>query len=383
MSDPPTDVRSLPPLPRLPPLLSRPPRRVALVSYRLGGSDGVSVEAAKWGRAFTRLGVEVTTIAGAGRADAIVPGLAAASLSSATPPSPSAGRDRLESLVETLDGMLSPFDLVVVENVLSLPLNPTAGRALGRVLAGRPALMRHHDLASQRAQYRREALRWPPDDPYWRHVTINERSRLELSARGIQATTVYNRFDPDPPAGDRVATRSALGFGETERVVLQPTRAIRRKNVPGGLLLAAALGATYWLLGAAEDQYGPELEQVLSRAQCRVVRGVPESAATPLSIEDAYAACDAVVLPSTWEGFGNPAIESALHRRPLAISDYPVAFELRRYGFSWFDVRQPARLARFLQAPDEVLLDRNQYVARTRFSTDDLPAVLRELLTGG
>jgi len=347
----------------------RLPRHVAIVSYRLGGTDGVSIEAAKWARAFTELGAGVRTVAGAGNADILVEGLAGDS------EDPVAG----DQLGEALAGA----DLVVVENCCSLPLNPRAGHAVAASLAGRPAILRHHDLAWQRPQFRDEPP--PPDDPCWWHVTINERSRLELAARGIQAVTFYNRFDPDVPAGDRQATRAALDVAEDEIVVLQPTRAIPRKNVPGGILFARALGATYWLLGSAEDGYGPELERILDRVrtQIRVLRGFPPAT----TIHDAYAACDVVVLPSTFEGFGNPSIESALHRRPLAIGAYPVASELRRFGFSWFDAGDPkaaaAATARWLADPDANLLDRNEHVARERFSTLDLPRQLRELVTNG
>ncbi|MBO0714677.1 MAG: hypothetical protein J2P59_07970, partial [Acidimicrobiales bacterium] len=53
-----------------------PFRSLALVSYRLGGHDGVSVEAAKWAWAARQLGLEVLTVAGEGTADRLVPGLA-------------------------------------------------------------------------------------------------------------------------------------------------------------------------------------------------------------------------------------------------------------------------------------------------------------------
>jgi hypothetical protein len=52
----------------------RRPVAVSL-SYRLGGPDGVSVEAAKWQWALERLGYQVRTVAGAGPVDVLVPGL--------------------------------------------------------------------------------------------------------------------------------------------------------------------------------------------------------------------------------------------------------------------------------------------------------------------
>jgi mannosylglucosylglycerate synthase len=343
------------------------PREVAIVSYRLGGTDGVSIEAAKWARAFGELGAGVTTIAGGGVADVIVTGLAADSADPVDTP--------------RVAEALRHADLVVVENCCSLPLNPRVGEALAVALAGRPAVLRHHDLAWQRPQYRHEAP--PRDDEAWWHVTINERSRLELAARGIEAVTFYNCFDPDVRAGDRQATRADLGVTDGEVLVLQPTRAIPRKNVAGGVLFARALGATYWLLGPVEDGYGPELERILAKANVRVLRSMPAGR----SIADAYAACDVVVLPSVFEGFGNPSVESALHRRPLAIGRYPVASELRRFGFSWFDAGDPvvaaAATSRFLAAPDPRMLDHNERVAKERFSTRDLSERLRHLVTSG
>src|SRR5207253_615576 len=187
-------------------------RRVAILSFRLGGRDGVSVEADKWARVLRELGLVVTTIAG----------------------------ER------------------------------------------------------------------PPPAAAWRHVPSNELSRRQLAGRGIETTTIPNAFDVDAPAGDRAATRGRLDVRDDERLVLQPTRAIARKNVPAAIALAEAVGATYWLLGPADEDYGPECERLLAQARTRTIWGPVADAA------DAYAACDAVVFPSTWEGCGNPTVESAI-----------------------------------------------------------------------
>jgi glycosyltransferase involved in cell wall biosynthesis len=145
------------------------------------------------------------------------------------------------------------------------------------------------------------------------------------------------------------------------------------------MAVAARLGATYWLLGPAEDGYGPELESLVAAAECPVVLGVPD-ASDPVAIDDAYRACDVVALPSTWEGFGNPSIESVVHRRPLAIGPYPVATELASFGFRWFGLTDTDRLRTWLEAPDADLLEHNLAVASAHFSVRDLPERIAAVL---
>ena len=350
----------------------------ALLSFRLGGTDGVAIEAAKWRWALEALGFTAYTVAGAGPVDVTVAGLA---IDAPVGPTPGEVADALAGA-----------DLVVVENLCSLPLNQAAWDAVADALAGRPAVLHHHDLPWQRPQFLDHPP--PPDDPHWRHVTINELSRTELAVRGIGATTVYNSFAvPDPdPSPDRAlrrteagrALRAALGIAPDERLVLQPTRALARKNVGAGLATATHLGATYWLLGPAEDGYGAALERLVAGAVCPVRRGLPDGTGTgpggAFGVDDAYQACDVVALPSTWEGFGNPSIESVTHRRPLVIGPYPVARELAAFGFDWFGLDDLRRLDRWLADPDNGLLERNLAVARSHFSLDGLPGRVAAVL---
>jgi hypothetical protein len=234
------------------------------------------------------------TIAGEGPVVRPVPGLA---IGSASPP----GEDELRAT-------LADVDLVVVENLLSIPLNLPTARVVAAVLRGRPAILHHHDPPWQRAEFE-DVTELPPTDGSWRHVTINELTRRQMAQRGIDATTVYNGFDTHLPDGDRAGTRALLGVSEDEVLVGHPVRAIPRKSIPTAIGLCEALGATYWLLGPAEFGYEDELQRVVANARTRVIhQPLPHS-------PDVYAAPDLIAFPSTWEGFGNPPISS---RSPTA-----------------------------------------------------------------
>jgi hypothetical protein len=87
-----------------------------------------------------------------------------------------------------LHAALADVDLVVVENLLSIPLNLPASRALAEVLRGRPAILHHHDPSWQRERFV-HITELPPRDKAWRHVTINKLTQRQMAERGIEATT--------------------------------------------------------------------------------------------------------------------------------------------------------------------------------------------------
>jgi glycosyltransferase involved in cell wall biosynthesis len=352
-------------------------RQLAVVSYRLGGNDGVAVEARKWAWALRELGFEVRRVAGIFEGgpepgDVVVPGLAI----------DAPATDRPGALAAEVARALEGADVVVVDNICSLPLNPTAGRAVVAALdvSAAGVLFRHHDLPWQRRNLQSFEREFPPRRPGALHVTVNLRSRRELQARGYGAAyAIHNYFDLDPQLGDRGAARAKCGFADDEIVVFQPARAIERKNVPGGVRFSGRLArmtgreVRYWLSGPAEEDYSATLERVLERSE------VPVTYGRPSSVADAYAACDVIAFPSTWEGFGNPVIESIAHRRPLAAFPYPVLAEILAAGVRCFSTEAPENLVKFLADSAEAreqYYDVNLRRARLSFSLPELPAAI-------
>lgn len=333
----------------------------AFVSFRLGMADGVSVMTRHWQQAFEQLGFETLSVAGEGPVDRTVPDLA---IGADHPPS----RDELVTA-------LADADLVVVENLCSIPLNLPAARLLAEVLAERPALMHHHDPPWQRERFR-HITELPIDQPGWRHVTINELTQREFLDRGINATCIYNGFPTATGQGNRSGVRSRLGVAIDARLFAHPVRAIARKDIASALHLCEQLDATYWLWGQAEEGYDDELERLLTATTCPVVRGTSGEPAV-----DLYSAADAVIFPSLWEGFGNPPIEAAIHRVPAAVANYPVAREFVSLGMTWFPTDDPGPLGEYLAKPTPDLLDHNREVALVNFSLEAMTDEISVLLT--
>lgn len=336
------------------------------VSYRLGGSDGVAVEAAKWEWALHELGFRVRRVAGEFdnlRPDDVwLPFLA-------IDPAPGAEPDP-----GALGAALAGADLVVVENLCSLPLNLTAASITRDILADHSGRVcfHHHDFAWERPHLA-HLDGFPPRRENSLHVTISEHARASLLARRIEAICIRNSFDFGTFPGDRAGMRSSLGFESSDIVLVQPTRAISRKNVGCGLQFAQEIAASdpqravrYWITGPAEDGYDAEFDALIESAAVPVHVGRAPRAA------DAYAAADLVVFPSTWEGFGNPVVEAVIARRMAALGTYPVLTEITD-GLTCLSINRPDDANKWLRAPDADVLEQNYAAARARFSIEHLP----------
>ena len=148
------------------------PPVATFVSYRLGGADGVGVEARKWAWALQQPGYATRRVAGAlederGPDDVELPWLALDALDALGAHDGIDGHDGIDppaSARAELQDALGRSDLVVVENVCSLPINVAAARAAAAVVADVDAhvLFHHHDLPWQRRAFRDFAEEFPP-----------------------------------------------------------------------------------------------------------------------------------------------------------------------------------------------------------------------------
>ncbi|MEK7817581.1 MAG: hypothetical protein AAB281_04925, partial [Actinomycetota bacterium] len=182
--------------------------RVVFLSFRLKAQDGVSVETEKWIEIFREWDCEVHRVAGhipnAGANDHVLPALNFRNpqIETFTQKVFSGGKasecegELLQlaeavqtGLYEVLDELAA--DVVILENVLSLPLNIPLAISLCRYLEdrGTPSIAVHHDFFWQDKSYSNCSLDgfltryFPPPLPNIKHVTINEFSREELYQR--------------------------------------------------------------------------------------------------------------------------------------------------------------------------------------------------------
>jgi len=403
--------------------------KVVFVSFRLKALDGVSTEAEKWINVFEEWGCEVHRVAGYIPSpdvyDHVIPELnhddpEIQSFTGAVfCDEPDAREAELEfariseSIERSIGTVLDEIgpDLVVAENVFSLPLNLPLSVVLCRYIEeqGIPCIAVHHDFYWQRPRFSNccfediLASHFPASLPHIVHVTINDKSREELYDRtGVAARCIRNCFDFNAPRcveDFNSSLRADLGLNNGEVMFLQPTRAIERKGIGRSIQFvedfAAASGrpARLVVTGSCEEDYHGEFGRMCRNSAVEVlhvpgwlgrIRNEP-GAKSCYDVRDAYACCEMVTFPSSREGFGNPVLESIVHRKLLLVADYPVLDELRKFGFQFLSLEGHAveRAIKLMEYPPlmEEMVDRNFEIGRKHFSLDKLREEMADLVS--
>jgi len=408
---------------------------IGIVSTRLAGLDGVSLEAEKWATVLKRMGHRVFYCAGELSPDA-EPGLLVPEMHFQHPAvqriterffgqeaGDSAGlREDIARLVWHLKRRLEEFactfkiELLVVENALAIPMNIPLGVALTEFIARSqiPTIAHHHDFYWERERYKICAVpeileeAFPPVLPSVRHVVISSLAQRDLKARKrVDAVLIPNVFDfaTPPPKRDGFNGdfRRAIGLGREDFIFLQPTRVVPRKGIELAIELVRRLadpriklvithpagdegrGYLRWLQEEARRK-GVDLRYVADRIGTR--RSLDERGIKVYTLWDAYLYADFVTYPSLWEGFGNALLEAVYFRKPMLVNRYPVyVADIAPKGFRFVEIEGSVtdeaveEVCHLLEDERErrEITERNFQLGKRYYSLEVLEGKLREL----
>ncbi len=275
-----------------------PSRRIGFISTRFAGTDGVSLETAKWAAVLQRMDHECFYFCGQSDRPAecsyvvpeafyrhpIIDGINQPVFTGdwgefhkgrLSHPEmedlhqdffsvyirPARITEQVQELRELFKEHLYKFayqfrlEALIVENALSIPINLPLGLAVTEFIAetGYPVIAHHHDFAWERQRFMNNsvadyiAAAFPPNLPSIRHVVLNSVQARQLALRlGAPSMIVPNAMDFDVPARKlddyALGARADLGVHPGEYLILQPTRIIQRKGIEHAIELTRRLG---------------------------------------------------------------------------------------------------------------------------------------------
>ncbi|MBW1982188.1 MAG: glycosyltransferase family 4 protein [Deltaproteobacteria bacterium] len=355
-----------------------------IISTRLAGTDGVSLEAEKWATVFEKHGFTCFYFAGelerppersylAEEAHFTHPEIVDIQRQcfGTTTRHHSVTRQihRLAyKLKEHLYNFIEKFDigLLLVENALTIPMNIPLGLALTELIAETniTTVAHHHDFYWERDRFLINSvsdylnMAFPANLPSIRHVVINSYANEQLSFRtGISARVAPNIMDfdnPPPPPDDYSSdVRQALGIKDDELFILQPTRIVHRKGIEHAIELVCRLGMKAKLVishdaGDEGYEYQRRLEEYAKLMKVDLLlaseivderRGRTEDGRKIYTLDDVYPYADLVTYPSTFEGFGNAFLEAVYFRKPIVVNTYSIyTKDIKPKGFSVVEI---------------------------------------------
>ena len=308
------------------------------------------------------------------------------------------------------------LDLLIPENVLTIPLNIPLGMAITEVISetGIPAIVHHHDFFWERKRFLVNAvweylnMAFPPHLPSIQHVVINSAADDQLSLRtGISSTIIPNVMDfdhPPPPIDDYSSDiREAFGLTDEELFILQPTRVVKRKGIEHAIELVSRLRMKAKLIishasGDEGNKYEKRVRQYSALMNVDTLfvsdiigkgRGRTGEGRKIYTLWDVYPHADLVTYPSTLEGFGNAFLEAIYFRRPVVVNNYSIfATDIKPKGFKVIELEdyvtdEAIRLTReVLKNPDRAreLTDHNYELGRRYYSYSTLRQKLMILM---
>ena len=409
--------------------------RIAFVSTRIYGTDGVSLEIGKWATVLERMGVECVYITG--QSDR--PAERTALIEEAHFNHPDIleitrqafhteiRTERLTNQIkrltriirDQLNQAIRQFDLdaIITENALTIPMNIPLGIAIVESLQEMAigCLAHHHDFYWERDRFLvssvKDLLRYafPPALPQIQSVVINSPQEEEFSRRtGLSCRIIPNVMDfanpPPPPDEYAQQFRSVIGLQEGDLMILQPTRVVARKGIEHAIELVRRLELPHAKLIISHDsgdEGGGYLERIMDYAEIMGVevvmagslvaekRELDPEGKPRFTLSDLLAQADLVTYPSEYEGFGNAFLEAIYHRRPVVCNRYqiyrtdiePCGFRTITFdGFLNHETIEHTQQVLHDAAFREEMVNHNYQIAQDNFSYEVLEAELRLII---
>jgi glycosyltransferase involved in cell wall biosynthesis len=410
--------------------------RIGFIATRLSGTDGVSLEVAKWARVLQRLGHEMFYCAGElggyAAGGTLVPKMHFLNEDIQRINGRAFGTnadketypllEEISLLASELRDPIRQFiyanrlDLIIIQNALAIPMNLPLGLCLNKLIAETsiPTIAHHHDFYWERERYQTNAFLdfldtyFPPDLPAIRHVTINTIAQNRLKGRRkIDSLVVPNVFDfaAPPPIPDEYNRdfHQAAGLSESAPFILQPTRVIQRKGIELAIELVSRLGLSetrLFVTHSARDEglaywHWVEREARMMGVSLELIDHLIDDERKQVngkktySLADAYLNADLITYPSIYEGFGNALLEAVYYKRPVVVNRYPVYnSDIRPLGFQFIELdgfvddRAVEQSIQIIQSPKDAngMVEGNFAIAREHFSLETLEGKLKQVL---
>jgi glycosyltransferase involved in cell wall biosynthesis len=361
------------------------PKRIGFISTRFHGTDGVTLEAAKWAAILQAEGANCLWMAGLlDKPEAVSYHDPIAFFNHPSnvdvqghlfgrTTRPREITDRIHDIKEGLKSSIYQFierfdlELLIPQNILAIPMHVPFGLAMTEVIAetGIPAIAHHHDFAWERERFTVTsgadylAAAFPPTLPSLVHVVINTMQQKELARRYGQASTIIPNvidFESPPPGIDDYSRdfRREIGLSEDDILVLQPTRLVPRKGIEHAIELLRRLKEPRLKLvlshpgGDEGDAYAKLLHERIADAGIQALfiadrigelRGLNADGKKVYTLFDIYPHADLVTYPSYYEGFGNAFLEAVYFGKPVVVNTYAVyARDIDPLGFKTIEM---------------------------------------------
>jgi glycosyltransferase involved in cell wall biosynthesis len=402
-------------------------KNIGFISTRFAGTDGVSLEAAKWAQILSDRHHVSYWFAGEldrdPQASMLVPEaffdheevrrINEHVLGVKYRTSEISGH--IHAMRNYLKGRLYEFienfniDIIIPQNALSIPMHIPLGLAVTELIAetGIPSIAHHHDFFWERVRFSFTAVQdylqmaFPPKLPSIQHVVINTLAQEELALRtGISATVIPNvlDFESQPQVDLEYSKnfRQEIDLEESDVLILQPTRIVQRKGIEHAIELVSQLDDPKYKLvifheaGDEGYDYAHFVEEHardhkvdLRLVSCHIgeARGLNAKGEKIYTLWDVYPHADFVTYTSLYEGFGNAFLEAVYFRKPLLINRYEVFvrdIEPQEFDLIVMDGFVTDRVVRqvreVLESPErrERMVDHNYAVATRHYSYEVL-----------